>query len=111
DAVQSNTQGILFFNAARFDSALVYFQRAVDAEPRVPQYRRNLGLALLRLGDPVAAEGEFRRAIELAPDLAPAYESLARAQLALGDTVAAMQSLEEYLSRETNPELRAAVER
>jgi hypothetical protein len=111
DAVRSNAAGISFFNARQFDSALVYFEQAVEIDPGVPEYHRNLGLALLRSGDASAAEAELRSAIDLAPDLAPAYESLARAQLALGDTTAAMESLGEYLERESDPQLRGAVER
>src|SRR5690606_18436861 len=94
--------GRRFHSAGMLDSAYVYFSRAINRDPDVPEYHRNLGLTLWAMGDAQAAVREFGRTIQLDPASAPAYVNRAEAQLALGDTVNAMVSLEGYLARETN---------
>lgn len=46
-------------------TAIDYFQRAAAADPRDPDYRFNLGVALYRNGDTVAAQRRLREALGL----------------------------------------------
>ena len=46
-------------------SAVEYFQRAADADPTDPDYRFNLGVALLRAGDNAGAIRELKEALRL----------------------------------------------
>jgi Flp pilus assembly protein TadD/TolB-like protein len=48
-------------------SAQQYFQKAVDADPRDPDYRFNLALSLLRAGDENGATRELEQALKLRP--------------------------------------------
>lgn len=111
DAVINNQEGIRYFRAGQYDSALVQFQRAVQIDPNDPDYRRNYGLTLaqLRLFD--EAEQELGRAIQLDASRPLAYRNLAEVQLARGDTATAIGTYEEYLTRETDNVQRGIVER
>ncbi|MDP9264308.1 MAG: tetratricopeptide repeat protein, partial [Acidobacteriota bacterium] len=46
-------------------TAVEYFQRAADADPTDPDYRFNLGVALLRAGDNAGATRELKEALRL----------------------------------------------
>lgn len=48
-------------------SASAYFQRAVDADPRDPDYRFNLAIALARNGDSTGASRQLRELLALKP--------------------------------------------
>ncbi len=47
------------------NSALEYFQKAVEADPRDPDYRFNLAIALARSGDSTSAVRQLREALAL----------------------------------------------
>lgn len=111
DAELANVEGTRYFRAGDFASAYEQFSIAVQIAPNVPEYHRNLGLVLNRIGDYVSAEREFARAIQLAPSSAAPYLNRSQSQLALGDTVAAIESLEDYLDRETDPVQRGLYQR
>jgi tetratricopeptide (TPR) repeat protein len=49
-------------------SAVEYFQKAVQLDPNVPDYRFNLGLALYRSGDSVGASRQLKEAIARKPN-------------------------------------------
>jgi tetratricopeptide (TPR) repeat protein len=48
-APASNTQGLLFLSNGDYQQAYRMFLDAVNADPRVPDYRNNLGLAVMEL--------------------------------------------------------------
>lgn len=48
-------------------SGVEYFEKAVQADPRDPDYRFNLGMARWRAGDPVGAARHFHEAVNLRP--------------------------------------------
>lgn len=50
-----------------YDVAIAGFQKAVEAAPERGTIRKDLGYALLRVGENVAAREQFRRAMELDP--------------------------------------------
>ncbi len=58
------------------DEAARAFREAMTLSPKNAQYAYNLGLVLMRAGQPEAAEW-FRRALTLDPVFAPARQRLA----------------------------------
>jgi Tfp pilus assembly protein PilF/TolB-like protein len=57
-------------------SASEYFERAVEADPRDPDYRFNLAVALARKGDPAGAARQLRELLALTPSDAEARSLL-----------------------------------
>jgi protein O-GlcNAc transferase len=66
------------------DAAAAACERALAADPDLPEAHHNLGLTLVNAGAPARALPELERAVELRPDGAPFHVSLAWALLALG---------------------------
>jgi hypothetical protein len=99
-AVLSYQEGVRLLRLGQYDSALVYFERAVSAAPQNPEYLQGRGVTLLRLGRPQEAVAALNRTIQLDPGPSTPYFNLAEAQLALQDTAQAIRSIEEYLRRE-----------
>jgi len=67
EAQQHAAQGIREFQAGSWTQAQRHFERAIEADPTVPQTHYNLGLVMYRLGKGVAAEQHFIKAAEMAP--------------------------------------------
>ncbi|MEX2570131.1 MAG: serine/threonine-protein kinase [Gemmatimonadota bacterium] len=111
DAFLANQDGVGHYSAGRYQEALTAFRRAVAISPDNPDYRRNFGRALWRLGMFEEAARELTRAIGLDPSRALPYANLAEVRLAQGDTAAAISSLEEYLDRDPEPASAASAER
>ncbi|HEX6910829.1 MAG TPA: serine/threonine-protein kinase [Longimicrobium sp.] len=97
DALVLNTNGLRFFNAGQYDSALVYFERAVGEEPRSAEYRDNLGATLIRMGRYQDAAVLLQESIRIDSRYDLLYSHLAEARLAMGDTVSAIRALEEFI--------------
>jgi len=53
--------------SGRYDAAIMGFRRAVQMDPDRADIRRNLGYALLKTGETVAAREEFAEVVRLAP--------------------------------------------
>jgi len=66
------------------DAAAAACERALAADPDLPEARHNLGLTLMNAGAPARAIPELERALALRPDSTPFLVSLAWALLALG---------------------------
>ncbi|HEX6038273.1 protein kinase domain-containing protein [Longimicrobium sp.] len=97
DALVLNTNGLRFFNAGQYDSALVYFERAVQQQPRSAEYRDNLGATLIRMGRHQDAAALLEETIRIDNRYDLLYSHLAEARLALGDTVSAVRALEAFV--------------
>lgn len=111
DAAAFNQEGVRLFQEGDVSRAHALFARAVEISPRNADYRRNLGLALMKMNSPAEAAAELQQAIELDPNRSIAYANLAEAQVVLGDTVGAIQSLEQFVSRNSDRRLGAVAER
>ncbi|MFB3916583.1 MAG: tetratricopeptide repeat protein [Terriglobales bacterium] len=53
-------------------SAIEYFQKAVEVDPKDPEYHFNLGVSLYRAGDTTGAARELKEAVHLRPNDAEA---------------------------------------
>jgi tetratricopeptide (TPR) repeat protein len=62
-----NNLGVVQARRGRKD-AMEFFRKAVDADPRDPDYRFNLGLTLCRGGDAANGTKELREAVALSPN-------------------------------------------
>lgn len=97
DALVLNTEGLRFFNAGQYDSALAYFERAVAQQPRSAEYRDNLAATLIRMGRYQDAAVLLEETIRIDNRYDLLYSHLAEARLALGDTVSAVRALEAFV--------------
>jgi hypothetical protein len=97
DALVLNQNGLRFFNAGQYDSAVSYFERAVAQEPRRAEYRDNLAATLIRMGRYEDASALLEESIRIDNRYDLLYSHLAEARLAMGDTVSAIRALEEFL--------------
>ena len=70
--------GIAFAGAGRLPEAAAELRQAVRLAPGRPDYHYNLGVVLLRQGDPSGAKAAFGRALELRPDYDEAREQWSR---------------------------------
>jgi tetratricopeptide (TPR) repeat protein len=61
--------GGTFFDAKDFGRAAGYYRRAIEIDPRLPVYRRNLGDTLLELGERGEAMSAYAMAVTLADSL------------------------------------------
>jgi len=97
DALVLNQEGLRFFNAGMYDSAMAYFDRAVQQEQRNVEYRDNLAATLIRIGRYQDAAELLEQSIRIDRDYDLLYSHLADARLALGDTVSAIRALEDFI--------------
>jgi tetratricopeptide (TPR) repeat protein len=58
-----------FFDAGDYRRAVDYYRRAVELDPRLPVYRRNLGDALLENGERLAADSAWSAGVALSDSL------------------------------------------
>jgi len=66
-AVGYAEKGVFYYRQGRFDDALECWRRAADLLPENANYQRNVGNALLKLGQFDQAESAFRKSIALQP--------------------------------------------
>ena len=97
DALMLNQEGLRFFNAGQYDSALSYFERAVQQEQRNAEYRDNLAATLIRMRRYQDAATLLEQTIRIDRSYDLLYSHLADARLALGDTVSAIRALEDFI--------------
>ncbi len=71
-----NNLGILYFAQGRLDDAMGQFQDVLRRNPDSPQAAFNLGVALLRSGDPHAAWSQYLKLRALDPEAAGQLSSL-----------------------------------
>jgi tRNA A-37 threonylcarbamoyl transferase component Bud32 len=104
DALVLNQEGLRFFNAGMYDSAMAYFDRAVQQEQRNVEYRDNLAATLIRMGRYQDAAELLQSTIRIDRSYDLAWSHLADAQLALGDTVSAIVALERFVELTVDPD-------
>ena len=97
DALVLSTNGMRFFRERQYDSALVYFQRAVQQDDRNPEYRDQMAVTLIRLGRYQDAAELLEQTIRIDRRYDLAYSHLAEARLAQGDTLSAERALEDFI--------------
>ncbi len=68
--------GKSYLNLGQYDQALVEFQGAADADPKLPFVHFNLGLTYLKKQDYDHARDEFLKDAAIEPDLALNYDEL-----------------------------------
>ena len=71
-----NSLGMVLGGGGQHDEAARAFTEATTRAPKNAQYAYNLGLVLMRAGNPEAAEW-FRRVLSLDPSFRPAQQRLA----------------------------------
>jgi tRNA A-37 threonylcarbamoyl transferase component Bud32 len=97
DALVLNQEGLRHFNAGRYDSAMAYFERAVQQEPRNVEYRDNMAATLIRMERYADAAGLLEQSIRIDRQYDLLYSHLADARLAMGDTTSAVRALESFI--------------
>ena len=74
--------GITVISSGKIDEAIVWFRRAVDADPRNANARRVLATALLDRGDATGAAAQAREAVAISPNDPMMRDLLVRAEAA-----------------------------
>lgn len=85
-----------------FEEALVWFRRAVEADPEDKLAQNNLGYVLAEMKQPEEAMEAFRRALEIDPDYVVAHLNLAAALRTQGRYAEAVEHYERI--HEIDPE-------
>ncbi len=111
DALINNLEGIRYYEAGDYPTALEQFRRALEIVPNNPEYRYNYALALLELGRNGEAADELERVIREDPSRPGAFYRLAEARLSLGDTAAAVPELERSRELSRDPREQRTAER
>lgn len=96
DALALSMEGLRFLNAGDAAMALDFFRRAQQVDPRNPEYRDQMAVALIRLGRYPEAAELLEETIRIDRRYDLLYSHLAEARLAMGDTVSTMRALEDF---------------
>jgi Flp pilus assembly protein TadD len=71
DSAAFEELGSVYFDAGRFDDAMVAFQRAIALNPVSPSGYNNIGWIYIQIGTPQEAITAFEQAIALDPHFLP----------------------------------------
>lgn len=96
-------EGIRLVDEGRPRDAVSLLQRAVDANPRSPQFHLSLCGAAASLNDPVLLATITRRATEACPDDGPLWLRRARACFECGEQEAALKATDQALAWGADP--------
>jgi anaphase-promoting complex subunit 3 len=88
-------------NLQEYDAALVEFQAAADADPKLPFVHFNLGLTYLKKQDFERARDEFLKDAAVEPDLALDYDELGDVYWLMQDDKNAERNYREALRRDS----------
>ena len=105
-AFAMDSSGVRAYNQLAFalirsgqpDEAIALLARAIPKFPGEPALHKNMGLAVLALGDPRSAVGEAERALAIDASFAPALGLRARARARLSDLEGARADWVRYLA-------------
>ncbi|CAH8309669.1 unnamed protein product [Eruca vesicaria subsp. sativa] len=84
------TMGNEEYCRGRFGEALVFYERAILADPKTPTYWSNKSAALISLGRLLEASDACEEALRLNPNYERAHQRLASLQLRLGEVEKAL---------------------
>ena len=87
-----------YYAEGRFSEASREFEMAIEARPRAPYLRVNLGASYLAQGDAERAAAQFRKALEINPRLVSALRNLGTLHLKAGQIDDAITALETAVS-------------
>jgi tetratricopeptide (TPR) repeat protein len=93
-----NAQANQLLAAGNARAAAEAYREALRADPKNPQLRYNLSLALDKLGDRAAEEQELKKVIQLNPDLAVAHNQLGVLALQANRTSEAEQEFKKAIA-------------
>jgi len=102
DARLHEDLGSLLNQLADYPGALRHFSRAVDLDPRNPEFRYNQAALLRYLGDAQGAEAAFDAVVALKPDEYEAYNARAQVRTQSRDTNH-VEQLQAVLARTSAP--------
>lgn len=95
---EKSKRGKLALEEGRFEEAASIYSDLVQAMPRNPGLKINLGLALYMAGRPREAIPQFERAVKLQTDLIDGWVLLGAARLNLGENQAAVEPFRKALA-------------
>lgn len=93
-----NNRGVVAELGDAMGPAIQAYRRSVDADPAVPLYHYNLGLALRKIGNFERAAAELANAVRLSPGSTEPRKRLAEVRSLLGDHEGALSSTESALA-------------
>jgi len=96
-----NNSGMGYYQKGNYALARNEFQRAVIDNPRAPDYRHNLAMAMQKTGDTASAEQVLRHNLSVDPMHQPTYHALAQLLISQQRAPEAEQLLTEW--RDTQP--------
>ena len=86
----------------RFDELIEFLRKALELNPKHPDFHNNLGVALKRKGDLSAAIASYKKALQLKPNYPEAHNNLGNALKGQGDLDAAIASYKTVLQLKPN---------
>jgi tetratricopeptide (TPR) repeat protein len=99
DLAQSYTQvGKAYIERGDDNSAVEYFNKAIEANPNWGEAYEQLGLVRMKSGDKEGALQLLDRAVEILPELASAQRARAMIHLSLGNLTEARRSIEQAMA-------------
>ena len=107
DALALSMEGLRLLQEGDPALALDFFRRANAVDPRNPEYRDQMAVALIRLGRYPEAAALLEETIRIDSRYDLLYSHLAEARLAMGDTVSTMQALTAFIEITQNARDRA----
>ncbi|MFH2055769.1 MAG: tetratricopeptide repeat protein [bacterium] len=90
--------GLSYYYLGRFEEAIPWFQKKIEADPGVYNTYLNLGYCYLKQGDNERVIETMKRVVELNPDYCPAYSLIARTYLSAKNFSAAIEWFDKLAS-------------
>jgi tRNA A-37 threonylcarbamoyl transferase component Bud32 len=97
DALALSMEGLRFLEGGDPAMALDFFRRANGIDPRNVEYRDQMAVAMMRLGQHAEAAQLLESTIRIDRRYDLLYSHLAEARLALGDTLSAIRAVEDFI--------------
>jgi tRNA A-37 threonylcarbamoyl transferase component Bud32 len=108
DALVLSQEGLRFLNGGDPAMALDFFRRASAVDPRNPEYRDQMAVALIRLERYAEAAALLEETIRIDSRYDLLYSHLADVRLVMGDTISGMQALTAFIEITQNQRDRKA---